>query len=108
MPGKKSMLYHADDPHTTEKKTHTTKDPNTNKTITTKPHTHDAETGEGVLTYKPFKMMGHTLPGIKQRKSMLPHYSVEKGSHKHPHKKGMPAAEGYIKTVKAGLHKKKK
>ena len=38
----------------------------------------------------------------------LKHYSVKKGSHKHPHKKGMPAKEGFIKTVKGGLHKKKK
>ena len=67
MPGKKSMLYHSDDPHTTEKKQHTTKDPNTNKVVTSKPHTHNKETGEGVLAYKPFKMMGHTLPGIKQK-----------------------------------------
>jgi hypothetical protein len=66
MPGKKSMLYHADDPHTTEKKQHTTRNRD-GEVKTSKPHTHNPETGEGVLPYKPFKMMGHTLPGIKQR-----------------------------------------
>ena len=83
-----SLLEHSDDPHTTETKTHTTKDPETNKVITSKPHTHNEETGQGVLAYKPFKMKAASYgnnPMYKNFKGM-PHYSVEKGSHKHPHK----------------------
>jgi hypothetical protein len=52
---RKSPTKHSIDPHTTKTKRHTSKNPDTNKVETSKPHTHNPETGQGILKKSPAK-----------------------------------------------------